>query len=610
MSCLTEKTIGELLEYNFFIPKYQRGYRWTERQVEDLLTDIDAFIPNQIEKSDKKTWYCLQPIVIKECDEKTKIKNDLQGTWYEVIDGQQRLTSIFLIIHYANEMWIGKQKIPEFQIKYETRDDSFEFLQKQKIDDLRDEVIINYNNIDFHHITKAYNKIHNWVKNYKNKYIKEFDNNDFQSKLKSNSKVIWYEVSVEKDAIEIFTRINMGKIPLTNAELIKALFLNSSNFPNCDRDKLKLKQLEIASEWDNMEYSMWNEEFWYFFNNSENEFPTRIECIFDILYSIEKDSCVETKYRIANKIKTPEQIQVRVENGYFTIEEKFGKDQFATFRFFSEKFKTKQQEEIEINWQEIKRIYQTLKEWFSDRILYHKTGYLISTGTDVKKLITEAKCKQKKEFKHFLNSAIAEIVKCDNLDDLEYGKNNFKISNILLLHNIQTMLNNKSDSNRFPFNKYKSKKEGWSLEHIHAQHSKEISSYVDFIEWYKTIDDTLIPSEIKENVNSLNSKKDILVDIAKLIEEITNLFGDADIHTIENLALLAKTDNSSLNNSIFPIKREKIIVLEKRGSFIPICTKNVFQKYFDGCTKQVSKWEENDRTAYLNDIKLVVFPTK
>ena len=79
-------------------------------KTEDLLEDINAFSPTPIEKTDKKTWYCLQPLVIKECDEKTKIKNNLEGIWYEVIDGQQRLTSIFLLIHYANEMWDWQAK--------------------------------------------------------------------------------------------------------------------------------------------------------------------------------------------------------------------------------------------------------------------------------------------------------------------------------------------------------------------------------------------------------------------------------------------------------------------------------------------------------------------
>ncbi|MDI3545732.1 MAG: hypothetical protein PWP68_1149, partial [Rikenellaceae bacterium] len=267
MSYLTEKAIGELLEFNFFIPSYQRGFRWSERQVEDLLEDINAFVPTQIEKSDKKTWYCLQPVVVKECDEKTKIENDLPGTWYEVIDGQQRLTLIFLIIHYANEMWVGKQKIPEFQLKYETRERSFQFLKQLKINELKDQAEIDYENIDYYNISVAYNTIHNWVKNYKSKFNKDFDNNDFQSKLKSYAKVIWYEVSTEeKGAIEIFTRINMGKIPLTNAELIKALFLNSSNFPNSDTEKIRLRQLEIASEWDRIEYSLQNDELWYFIN--------------------------------------------------------------------------------------------------------------------------------------------------------------------------------------------------------------------------------------------------------------------------------------------------------------------------------------------------------
>ena len=52
MSNLTEKPIAELLKYNFFIPSYQRGYRWTERQVEDLLDDVWDFI-NKSEKKNK-----------------------------------------------------------------------------------------------------------------------------------------------------------------------------------------------------------------------------------------------------------------------------------------------------------------------------------------------------------------------------------------------------------------------------------------------------------------------------------------------------------------------------------------------------------------------------
>ena len=94
------KTINELSEYKFMIPAYQRGYRWTTQEVTDLLNDVHEFIPKQIDDSSEKTWYCLQPIVLKLIDNEN----------YEVIDGQQRLTTIFLILHYLNQDFIEKRR--------------------------------------------------------------------------------------------------------------------------------------------------------------------------------------------------------------------------------------------------------------------------------------------------------------------------------------------------------------------------------------------------------------------------------------------------------------------------------------------------------------------
>ncbi len=51
---LTEKPIAELLGMNFLIPSYQRGYRWTKQQVEDLLDDINSFTPLPINNSNNK----------------------------------------------------------------------------------------------------------------------------------------------------------------------------------------------------------------------------------------------------------------------------------------------------------------------------------------------------------------------------------------------------------------------------------------------------------------------------------------------------------------------------------------------------------------------------
>ena len=80
---------------NYFIPSYQRGYRWTKTQVYDLCNDLleYALRPNK----NSKAFYSLQPLIVR----KTKqIINGENEDVYEVIDGQQRLTSINILLRY------------------------------------------------------------------------------------------------------------------------------------------------------------------------------------------------------------------------------------------------------------------------------------------------------------------------------------------------------------------------------------------------------------------------------------------------------------------------------------------------------------------------------
>lgn len=69
----TLRSIEILENCSFDIPSYQRGYRWTKKEVKALLEDITDFY-----SMDKSDFYCLQPIFVKK-------NNDKQ---YSVIDGQ------------------------------------------------------------------------------------------------------------------------------------------------------------------------------------------------------------------------------------------------------------------------------------------------------------------------------------------------------------------------------------------------------------------------------------------------------------------------------------------------------------------------------------------
>lgn len=251
---LVMKPINSLLNESFYIPAYQRGYRWTEQQVQDLLEDIREFYLTSL-NSEKDTFYCLQPVVVKQRED---------GSW-EIVDGQQRLTTIYIILTYLLEV-DGGDNLSRYRISYETRSDSAEFLER--IDPSRHK-----SNIDFFHIYKAKEAIKSW--------FDEQEDSDKYNSIKTpllnldnkSVKVIWYELSDHEVPTQVFSRLNVGKIPLVSAELIKALFLKSSNFTleSKSKDAQSLLQLTLSQEWDAIEKSLQNDAFWYFLSNETLE---------------------------------------------------------------------------------------------------------------------------------------------------------------------------------------------------------------------------------------------------------------------------------------------------------------------------------------------------
>lgn len=558
--------IQQLLDKSFFIPAYQRGYRWTPQQIIDFLNDINNFETKRNEKNEE-SWYCLQPLVLKKMSDSSKLNNDLkvEKDWYEVIDGQQRLTTIFLLIHYINQMWKGMFKLNEFSLSYQTRKSSTEFLNNLRIDISSDKDIINNQNIDFFYISTAYQTIHQWALDLNEQG--KLNPGKLESNFVHSTKVIWYET--DSDSVDVFTRLNVGKIPLTNAELIKALFLNKTNFIELndkDKAKIRLQQIEISTEWDRMEYALQNDTFWYFLTDKK-VLTTRIDLIFNL---------------ISNK--------------------QSNHDEFFTFRFFSGKLK---QEKIKKVWREVKQCFQTLQEWYEERKLYHKIGYLISIGFSIHGIYELKNSKSKKEFLNLINEKIIEYLPGGDLSELQYGSD--KIRPILLFHNVQTLLNNQNETTKFPFDRYK--KEKWDVEHITALADQPPRSDQHKKDWIK---------EILDNISNLNLDSNLqtkLIDVQSDLTKFDEFFiqfieafqgQGLDVNSLDNLVLLDSSTNRSYKNSVFPIKRKKIIEREKMGTFVPICTKNVFMKFYSTEVEQMSFWGEKDRERYLTDIEEVI----
>lgn len=573
---LVLKSINDLLGSKFYIPSYQRGYRWKNQQVKDLLKDLWEFKSNppKQEEGKEKPFYCLQPVVIKPIEE---------DNW-EVIDGQQRLTTILIILNYFNQTEFKTPK-QVFDLKFETRTDSQEFLEN-----INDEVLAS-KNIDYFHINNAYKVISTWFEELEK--TNAAAKNEFYPVLVNDTKIIWYEVNDGSDTIDIFTRINMGKIPLTNAELIKALFLKNTNFKKVSPDKIRLKQLQIAAEWDKIEYTLQDNSFWYFISNNSRNFATRIEYIFDLMKNKKKD-----------------------DEEYFTF--------YAFYEDFEKNKDTNENPDIDAIWLTIKKYFLTFEEWYKDRELYHLIGFLLTTNTSIIHLLENAENKTKTDFKAFLIEEIKTKVQFQ-IEDLDFYKSKAKekIKTTLLLFNIQTIVLNENANIRFPFDSYKTEK--WDIEHIRSQTDRKITGNArrdwskDILEYFTGV--KFIENQ-KVNLDDLeDEEKKLCVSLLKIIT--TDKIEDADfdelyttiiekfkedkepekINSISNLALLDASTNRSYGNAVFPVKRKIIIENDMQGTFVPICTKNVFLKSYSKKLGEIMYWKNEDANDYLKAIK-------
>ena len=559
------KSISEILDKSFYIPAYQRGYRWSSRQVIDLLKDIWEFASKR--QKQEGEFYCLQPIVVKRTNSK-----------YIVIDGQQRLTTLYIVLKYLEQKIEDDFYITSFyDLEYETRnkenENSSEFLKK--INNIKEDE--SKKNIDFYYMNNTFNVIKQWFTDNKiNKgdflnillKVNIIEENKQKIDIANNVRVIWYEIDDENE-IDVFTRLNIGKIPLTNAELIKAIFLINTKEEN--------EKLLLASQWDEIEYKLQDNSFFAFVSkdfdeNNEIKYPTRIEFIFDLIAN-------KSNLEINNLQKDDER------RSYYIFNELI-KDNNTAKKY----------------WDEVKKYFRVFNEFYSNQKYYHLVGFLVHNGVKIVEIVKNFMDNSKDKFLNILKEKIKHKNQLEKkvFEELNYEEDYDLVTRILFLFNVISTM--KSNYSRYPFNLHKSEK--WSLEHIHAQKSENITKIEDRKDLLKMqltyIDDKTIKKDIEDLLELEKITEEKIIDIEN---RVSKLFIDKEIHTIDNLALLSRDDNSSLNNSIFPAKRDKIKDLDKKGSFIPICTKNVFLKYYSKDVKEALKWNIEDRKYYLTEIK-------
>jgi len=556
---LETKLVGAV-QGKFYVPSYQRGYRWEHEQVRRLLDDIYA---------NGTKNYCLQPVVVRK-----------QGDRYELIDGQQRLTTLYILLRYIQKEYKPRIKI-NYSLTYETRTSSEVFL------DAVDEKLAE-SNVDFFCMFNAHRTISEWFKAQKDDVIAADKVYEY---LAERVKIIWYEVDDTQDAIALFTRLNIGKIPLTSAELVKAMFLSRDNNSQMDIEK----QEEISLQWDHIEKELHKDGLWYFLTNqSSAKYQTRIDLVLDLIANKPADS----------------------------------KDMYFTFFYFDSLRLDGLRQKKSLNeiWKQIQHTFLILKDWHEDHELYHKIGYLIASHTKTLQQVFALSRQQidgfgitKVQFKRELDTFIKESIAIRNgYAELSYEKpaDYAKIGKLLLLFNVESVRQNGEQTQWFPFEKlkyHKTSKVSWSLEHIHAQQSAGMSKQEHWKEWLRlhlpslaslNADNEMLIEEMKGALAKERLERQQFESIQQKVVEKLSAAGNTEyMHSIANLALLNTRDNAALNNSTFDVKRNAIITMDKQGQFIPFCTKMVFLKYYTPSEgNQLHFWGQVDRIAYIQAI--------
>ena len=598
-------SIDKLMGRTFFVPSYQRGYRWGRQEVEALLNDLWEFYLQT--DGEKNVFYCLQPIVLYK-DEQAR---------ENLLDGQQRLTTIYLLLSYldSRRREEGYDK-SLFRLEYATREDSADFLAKKLFASEESEEA---SNVDYHYMRAAYGYIKDWFTQAPKhpgaaaKLIPLLLNEDGKG---PNVRVIEYYIEDDSDPIDVFLRLNQGKIPLTDAELTKALFLQSDKYDAKLLPYVSPKLDLIASEWYAYEQQLSVPKFWHFISPYDAQStPPSIRLLLELAARDLQSATSDQNTTVLWDSK-------KYTHPCYTI--------FSDYlQGYSGEERLKKIGEI---WERIYTIFGLISEWYEDQELYHHIGYLMCTESSserfalLRDLLEQAETCTAPKFKASLRREIGKKIEAIRLNELSYEEHSEVIHWVLLLHNIHQHIFT-SEQIRFPFDLYT--KEKWSLEHIYAQQSEPLrkrEEQIGFIEEHIAtfrkdafggdeetsslivrLED--IRSQIQEPEKKESERVSLFEEALGLITafEVNQMGDTGSLHGLQNLCLLSRGVNSALSNRTFARKREimREIVMTAAQEYIPMATRRVFLKYYSASPKDNSYWRREDAEAYMEHIRSV-----
>ena len=561
----------------FIIPYLQRAYKWKEKQAKQMLEDFSEFLKQE------KTYYCMQPLaVVKTEDNK-----------YELLDGQQRLTTLLILWRILFE---DNKENTFYPYIFEYERDSSEsntLLNRYSFITESDEIKKGeHRNIDEYYMSKVYGAI-------KQYFIDNSDNQkeDFKKLLKGEGKHIlflWYEVN-EEEKHTTFAHLNSGKIELTCSELIKAILLSDDNKESSDNNGLPDKSL-VAAQYAEMEEAFNDDRLWYMLQTDEPLYNgSRMDLLFNMVLNINRKA-----YEADPKA--------------------------AFYKVYARRA------DLSRFWKDCRAYFVRIMDLYKNPYTYHYIGYLTYTEGNNKiddwvKVYKESGLKGCiEQLKSKVRESISGLGDFEKITYSDTSKATLR--KIFILHNIQTILIHyeaikkanlglRFSYEQFPFELLYSQR--WDIEHIASQTENPLTKQKDFEDWIASVKADY--PEIFAQRPELNNEIDLFekdYKIEKFKQIYNEIVGSAEKNSpqnkdgLGNLVLLDSHTNRSYHNSLYKRKRKIILAAsnidnqnnEYQVTYIPRCTLNVFLKtYNTGMDVNLVEWTQDDYNKYLGDIK-------
>lgn len=217
--------LKDVSEYNFSIPTYQRPYVWGDEQLKKI---IDDFYKSYLQ--DKETPYYISTLITKD--------NGENGKQSELIDGQQRFTTLWLIALVVSRLTedsdIKKflKKDDELRLSFEIRSEVYDYLNYllEENQQTKGKVVKDIESYPYlENITKAVKSIDGFLRD---AISARNDKVSFKDELKNFGDFIYSKVFFIKnttppntDLNKLFSTINNSGVQLEQSDIVKANLL-------------------------------------------------------------------------------------------------------------------------------------------------------------------------------------------------------------------------------------------------------------------------------------------------------------------------------------------------------------------------------------------------